>query len=165
MPTAVRRRSSSWIGSSNWWQCPFQTWTVQRPSTSTWFVVDHDHVVNDELRFVQVTPPGSACSIAFGTGIVGYISRLGSGIAVGGGRRQSGPPGVARARCRGRRGPGVSLGLLCFLQRSRRQPLVGAAAPCSGLRLRESPALKTQLDINQIPGWTVRRPASRQLAL
>lgn len=34
------------------------------------FVADHDHVVNDELRFVQVTPPGSACSIAFGTGIV-----------------------------------------------------------------------------------------------
>jgi len=34
------------------------------------FVADHDHTVDDELRFVQVTPPGSACSIAFGTGIV-----------------------------------------------------------------------------------------------
>jgi predicted enzyme related to lactoylglutathione lyase len=33
------------------------------------FVADHDHVVNDELRFVQLTPPGSACSIAIGTGI------------------------------------------------------------------------------------------------
>lgn len=31
--------------------------------------VDHDQRVTDELRFVQVTPPGSACSIAFGTGI------------------------------------------------------------------------------------------------
>jgi catechol 2,3-dioxygenase-like lactoylglutathione lyase family enzyme len=31
--------------------------------------VDHDHVVSDEVRFVQVTPPGSACSIAFGLGI------------------------------------------------------------------------------------------------
>jgi catechol 2,3-dioxygenase-like lactoylglutathione lyase family enzyme len=31
--------------------------------------VDHDQVVNEALRFVQVTPPGSACSIAFGTGI------------------------------------------------------------------------------------------------
>ena len=30
--------------------------------------VDHDQTVSDELRFVQVTPPGSACSIAFGTG-------------------------------------------------------------------------------------------------
>jgi catechol 2,3-dioxygenase-like lactoylglutathione lyase family enzyme len=34
------------------------------------FVADHDHVVNDELRFVQLTPPGSACSIAIGKGIV-----------------------------------------------------------------------------------------------
>jgi catechol 2,3-dioxygenase-like lactoylglutathione lyase family enzyme len=34
------------------------------------FNVDHDHQVSDELRFVQLTPPGSPCSIAFGTGIV-----------------------------------------------------------------------------------------------
>jgi predicted enzyme related to lactoylglutathione lyase len=33
------------------------------------FVADHDHVVTDELRFVQLTPPGSACSIAIGTGL------------------------------------------------------------------------------------------------
>ncbi|REJ04222.1 glyoxalase [Microbacterium bovistercoris] len=33
------------------------------------FNPDHDHQVNDELRFVQMTPPGSACSIAFGTGL------------------------------------------------------------------------------------------------
>ena len=33
------------------------------------FVLDHDQQVNDELRFVQLTPPGSACSIAIGTGI------------------------------------------------------------------------------------------------
>ena len=30
---------------------------------------DHDQRVGDELRFVQMTPPGSACSIAFGTGM------------------------------------------------------------------------------------------------
>jgi predicted enzyme related to lactoylglutathione lyase len=29
----------------------------------------HDHTVSDELRFVQLTPPGSACSIAIGTGL------------------------------------------------------------------------------------------------
>src|ERR1700716_2339253 len=34
------------------------------------FNADHDHTVSDELRFVQLTPPGSACSICFGTGIV-----------------------------------------------------------------------------------------------
>ena len=33
------------------------------------FNLDHDHVVSDEVRFVQLTPPGSACSIAFGKGI------------------------------------------------------------------------------------------------
>ena len=33
------------------------------------FVEDHDHRVSDEVRFVQLTPPGSACSIAFGNGI------------------------------------------------------------------------------------------------
>ena len=34
------------------------------------FNADHDHRVGDEVRFVQLTPPGSACSIALGTGIV-----------------------------------------------------------------------------------------------
>jgi len=33
------------------------------------FNADHDHTVSDEIRFVQLTPPGSACSIAIGTGI------------------------------------------------------------------------------------------------
>jgi catechol 2,3-dioxygenase-like lactoylglutathione lyase family enzyme len=33
------------------------------------FNADHDHRVNDDLRFVQLTPPGSACSIVLGTGI------------------------------------------------------------------------------------------------
>ena len=31
------------------------------------FNADHDHKVSDEIRFVQLTPPGSACSIAIGT--------------------------------------------------------------------------------------------------
>jgi catechol 2,3-dioxygenase-like lactoylglutathione lyase family enzyme len=34
------------------------------------FVADHDHRVSDEMRFVQLTPPGSACSIAIGSGIM-----------------------------------------------------------------------------------------------
>jgi predicted enzyme related to lactoylglutathione lyase len=33
------------------------------------FNADHDHKVSDEIRFVQLTPPGSACSIVLGTGI------------------------------------------------------------------------------------------------
>ncbi|KLN73536.1 glyoxalase [Rhodococcus erythropolis] len=33
------------------------------------FNADHDHTVSDDLRFVQLTPPGSACSICIGKGI------------------------------------------------------------------------------------------------
>src|SRR4051795_1416945 len=34
------------------------------------FTLDHDHTVSDDLRFVQLTPPGSACSISIGKGLV-----------------------------------------------------------------------------------------------
>src|SRR5947209_20407807 len=33
------------------------------------FHADHDHQVTDDLRFVQLTPPGSACSIVIGKGV------------------------------------------------------------------------------------------------
>ena len=33
------------------------------------FNADEDHTVTDEIRFVQLTPPGSACSIMLGTGL------------------------------------------------------------------------------------------------
>jgi predicted enzyme related to lactoylglutathione lyase len=33
------------------------------------FHADHDYTVSDEIRFVQLTPPGSACSIAIGKGL------------------------------------------------------------------------------------------------
>jgi catechol 2,3-dioxygenase-like lactoylglutathione lyase family enzyme len=33
------------------------------------FHADHDHTLSEDVRFVQLTPPGSACSIALGTGI------------------------------------------------------------------------------------------------
>ncbi|HXC83259.1 MAG TPA: glyoxalase superfamily protein [Trebonia sp.] len=37
------------------------------------FNADHDHTVSDEIRFVQLTPPGSACSIAIGKGITDAV--------------------------------------------------------------------------------------------
>jgi predicted enzyme related to lactoylglutathione lyase len=37
------------------------------------FNADHDHRVSDEVRFVQLTPPGSACSIAIGSGITDAV--------------------------------------------------------------------------------------------
>jgi catechol 2,3-dioxygenase-like lactoylglutathione lyase family enzyme len=43
------------------------------------FNLDYDHRVNDNLRFVQLTPPGSACSIAIGTG----LTKLSPGILEG----------------------------------------------------------------------------------
>ena len=33
------------------------------------FNADHDYQVTDDLRFVQLTPPGSACSVVMGTGV------------------------------------------------------------------------------------------------
>lgn len=33
------------------------------------FNADHDHVVSEDVRFVQLTPPGSACSIVVGKGV------------------------------------------------------------------------------------------------
>lgn len=33
------------------------------------FNADHDHTVSEEIRFVQLTPPGSECSIALGNGL------------------------------------------------------------------------------------------------
>ena len=37
------------------------------------FHLDHDHAVSDEVRFVQLTPPGSACSIAIGKGLTQMV--------------------------------------------------------------------------------------------
>jgi predicted enzyme related to lactoylglutathione lyase len=33
------------------------------------FNADHDHTVSEDIRFVQLTPPGSGCSIAVGKGL------------------------------------------------------------------------------------------------
>lgn len=35
------------------------------------FSADHDQSPSEDVRFVQLTPPGSACSVAFGTGLTG----------------------------------------------------------------------------------------------
>jgi catechol 2,3-dioxygenase-like lactoylglutathione lyase family enzyme len=48
------------------------------------FNAEHDHQVTDELRFVQLTPPGSACSTVMGTGITEMTpgSQLGLQVVV-----------------------------------------------------------------------------------
>ena len=44
------------------------------------FNADHDHVVSDEIRFVQLTPPGSACSISIGKGLVDTVPGSAQGL-------------------------------------------------------------------------------------
>src|SRR5580704_12356332 len=46
------------------------------------FGADHDHQVNDALRFVQLTPPGSACSVVLGTGITDMTPGSQRGVQV-----------------------------------------------------------------------------------
>jgi catechol 2,3-dioxygenase-like lactoylglutathione lyase family enzyme len=46
------------------------------------FNADHDHEVSPELRFVQLTPPGSACSIVMGTGITEMAPGSQKGVQV-----------------------------------------------------------------------------------
>jgi catechol 2,3-dioxygenase-like lactoylglutathione lyase family enzyme len=44
------------------------------------FTEDHDHRLGDEVRFVQLTPPGSACSIVIGNGITSAAPGSAQGI-------------------------------------------------------------------------------------
>ena len=46
------------------------------------FNADHDHHVSDEIRFVQLTPPGSACSIALGKGLTEAAPGSSPGVQV-----------------------------------------------------------------------------------
>jgi catechol 2,3-dioxygenase-like lactoylglutathione lyase family enzyme len=55
------------------------------------FNPDHDHRVSDEVRFVQLTPPGSGCSIALTTGAHEMEPRNLRGAADGGRGRRRGP--------------------------------------------------------------------------
>jgi catechol 2,3-dioxygenase-like lactoylglutathione lyase family enzyme len=88
--------------------------------------VDHDQVVSPEMRFVRVTPPGSACSICFGLGLdmmpegsAPYLQ-----VVV---EDADAAPAYLRERgieCQGGR---PALGPVRAVRRPRRQP-VGAAA-------------------------------------
>ena len=78
---AWRRASAATV--RHWYTVPDMDWKIELvaiPVTDVdrakafyveqvGFHADHDHQVNDALRFVQLTPPGSACSIVLGTGI------------------------------------------------------------------------------------------------
>ena len=98
------------------------------------FTLDHDHRVNEGLRFVQLTPPGSACSIALGEGITDAVPGSVRGLQL-----VVEDAEAARAELAGR---GVEVGevqvlpwgSLRLLQRPGRQLLGGAGAPRPDLR-------------------------------
>jgi predicted enzyme related to lactoylglutathione lyase len=46
------------------------------------FNADHDAQVHENLRFVQLTPPGSACSIVMGVGITDMVPGSQKGLQV-----------------------------------------------------------------------------------
>jgi catechol 2,3-dioxygenase-like lactoylglutathione lyase family enzyme len=46
------------------------------------FHADHDHKVHEGLRFVQLTPPGSACSVVLGTGVTQMTPGSQKGVQV-----------------------------------------------------------------------------------
>src|SRR5436190_19759987 len=46
------------------------------------FQADHDHQVHEGLRFVQLTPPGSACSVVLGTGVTEMAPGSQKGVQV-----------------------------------------------------------------------------------
>ena len=95
------------------------------------FNEDHDHKVSGELRFVQLTPPGSACSIALGTGIVRSQPGSLQGVQlvvsdIEAARAELVERGVDVSEVQDLPGEPVRL-----FQRSGRQRLVRAASSCS----------------------------------
>jgi catechol 2,3-dioxygenase-like lactoylglutathione lyase family enzyme len=46
------------------------------------FHADYDQTVNEQIRFVQITPPGSACSIAFGRGLTAATPGTAPGLQI-----------------------------------------------------------------------------------
>jgi len=96
------------------------------------FNADHDQQVNPELRFVQLTPPGSACSIYLGTGLTEMApgSQKGLQMVVKDVVRRA--RGAVEPRRRDRRGRRAVVGIVHLFRRSRRQHLVGAAAARRG---------------------------------
>ena len=92
------------------------------------FVVDHDHAVSDEIRFVQLTPPGSACSIALGKGITPAEPGSVKGMQVVVASAEQARAELADAGIEVERGAGLPMGPVRVLQRPRRQRLGGAGA-------------------------------------
>ena len=93
------------------------------------FNADHDYQVSETLRFVQLTPPGSACSIVMGTGITDMPPGSQRGVQMVVADVAAARAAAGRPRRRGQRGRRPALGLVRHLRRPGRQHLVAPAAP------------------------------------
>ena len=91
------------------------------------FNADHDHRISDELRFVQLTPPGSACSIAIGTGVTDAEPGSVKGLQLVVDDADAAHADLSGRGVRGQRRPGVPVGPVRVLRRPRRQRLGGSA--------------------------------------
>ena len=80
------------------------------------FNPDHDHQVSDELRFVQLTPPGSPASIAIGTGITDMPPGSVQGLQMVVSDIDTAARRARRPRRRRQRGPALPLGVVRLLQ-------------------------------------------------
>ena len=117
------------------------------------FNADHDHQVSDEMRFVQLTPPGSACSIAIGTGIMETVPARCRACS------SSSPMPTPLAR--------TSSGTVSRSARSRTSPgagscssriRTGTAGPCR----RSSSAARAEVALEIARGVAVRRPGAQR---
>ncbi len=97
------------------------------------FVVDNDTTVSEEIRFVQLTPPGSACSIAIGKGLTtmapGSLDNLQAVVA----DADAAHADLTERGIDVERGRRPALGPVRLLRRPRRQPMVTPAAAQLGL--------------------------------
>ena len=91
------------------------------------FVLDHDHKVSDDIRFVQLTPPGSACSIALGKGVSQKEPGSVEGLQVVVDDIEEAKATLEARRRPCRRRAGLPVGPVRLLLRPRRQRLGGPA--------------------------------------
>ncbi len=96
------------------------------------FTLDVDVRVDENTRFVQLTPPGSACSIAIGEGISEMAPGSQDGIQVVVDDAEAARSYLLERR-RDRRRPGPAVGIVHRLHRPRRQRVGPAAAAATGL--------------------------------
>jgi predicted enzyme related to lactoylglutathione lyase len=99
------------------------------------FIAEHDHRVSDEMRVVQLTPPGSPTSIAIGTGLGQMEPGSVEGLQIVVADIEAAHAELVERGRRGQRGPALRLGLLRLLQGPGRQRLGSAGNPTKELEL------------------------------